>query len=262
MYLCYFDESGDDGFPNYSSEQFVLTALYFRATSWKDNFLQLYEFRKSLKSKYNFPVKEEFHTRAFIQDKKPYHGLYNNEIRKEILFTYFSFISKLDLKIINVVINKTKISGQSYDVLDNSLTFAIQRIENDMLFSLLKTHYLIITDEGRVLKMTRTTRKIQKVNFIPSIFGSPYRKEIKYLIEDPLPKKSQESYFIQVSDMISYVVNLYVTRNYTSPVRNWPKRVLNVLQYGEEEKLLQSIKNVLNTKASKNDRYGIVIYPR
>lgn len=28
MYIAYYDESGDDGFPAYSSPLFVLTALY------------------------------------------------------------------------------------------------------------------------------------------------------------------------------------------------------------------------------------------
>ena len=33
MYIAYFDETGDDGFPTYSSELFVLTSIYGREHS-------------------------------------------------------------------------------------------------------------------------------------------------------------------------------------------------------------------------------------
>lgn len=262
MYLAYFDESGDDGYPEMSSPLFVLTAIYLHNSSWKENYQKIYSFRKKLKEIYNLPVKIEFHTRHFIQDKYPYHGLYSCETRKKILEEYFSLIKTLDIKIINVVINKLKIKNQ-YNVLENAFKYAIQRIENDMKFSLLKKQYIIITDEGRVNKMTRTSRAVQKINYIPSHFSNnTYREEIKYLIEDPLPKKSQNSYFIQLSDLISYIINLYSQRKLCSPQIDWPRRVLNVFDYGDEINFLESIKNVLNTKASKYDPFGVVCYPR
>jgi len=162
-----------------------------------------------------------------------------------------------------VAINKSKITATSYDVLENALKYSIQRIENDMRFSLLKKNFIIITDEGRIDKMTRTTRAIQRINYIPSHFGpTTYKNDIKFLLEDPLPKKSQNSYFIQICDLLSYVINLYVQRKYCNPQKTWPNRVLNVLSYGEEEILLNSIKNVLNLKASRNDPYGLVCYPK
>ena len=36
--IAYFDESGDDGLKNYSSETFILTSLYMHASNWNDNF--------------------------------------------------------------------------------------------------------------------------------------------------------------------------------------------------------------------------------
>jgi hypothetical protein len=263
MYLAYFDESGDDGFPLYSSPLFILSAVYFNNASWKENYLKLLKFRKKLKADHNFPVKLEFHTRQFIQNKKPYHGLYSDAIRKQILEELATFIGSLDLKIINVAINKEKVTTAQYNVLENAFKYSIQRIENDMKYSLIKKQYIIITDEGRVGKMTRTSRAIQRINYIPSNFSSSsYREEIKYLIEDPLPKKSQNSYFIQISDFVSYIVNLYIQRHYCNPQKTWPRRVTNVLNYGDEIALLDRIKPVLNTKASKTDKYGVVCYPK
>jgi hypothetical protein len=38
MFLAYYDESGDDGFPQTSSQLFVLTAVYQHHLVWKENY--------------------------------------------------------------------------------------------------------------------------------------------------------------------------------------------------------------------------------
>lgn len=74
MYIAYFDESGDDGYPDYSSPLFVLSCVYMHHSKWKENHDKVLEFKRKLKEDYDFPVKTEFHTKQFIQDKDPYHG--------------------------------------------------------------------------------------------------------------------------------------------------------------------------------------------
>ncbi len=36
MYIAYYDESGDDGYPRYSSPLFVLSVTYLHYLNWKD----------------------------------------------------------------------------------------------------------------------------------------------------------------------------------------------------------------------------------
>jgi len=208
MFIAYFDESGDDGYPRYSSELFVLTSVYLHYSNWQDCYQKIYDFRKSLRLTYRFPVKQEFHTREFIMDKFPYHGKFTTAVRKKILFDFCSFAATLDVKVVSVVIDKQNIRRPTYHVLKNALTYNIQRIENDLAPLGNVGKFMIITDEGRVGAMRNVTRKIQKINYIPSQFsGTPYRKEIKSMLEDPLPKSSDQSYFIQLADMISFIVN-------------------------------------------------------
>lgn len=263
MYICYFDETGDDGFPKYSSELFVLTSLYMHYQTWKDNYSKVHDFRKQLKKDYNLPVSIEFHAKYFVTDKNPFRELnLSHEKKKEILKLFFELISILDAQIINVVINKKNIKSQQYDILDTALKYNVQRIENDLSQKDPANKFLIITDEGRVGKMVKTTRKIQKINFIPSKYSTAsYRNDIQKLIEDPLPKRSNESYFIQVADTVSYVVHLYAQRKFLSGW-SWPKRVLNTLNPGDDEELLTLASNVLNLKASSGNQFGIVHYPK
>jgi len=260
MYLAYFDESGDDGYPKYSSEIFVLTSCYLHHQKWQEVFNSIKEFRKQLKNDFGIPIKLEFKTREFILNKNPYKNFnITNENRKEILKIMADFLGNIDVKFINVVINKKKISGNDYPVLENAVKFNIQRIENDLVIDPLNK-FLIITDEGRIGKMRSTTRKIQKINIIPSKFIGRYRREIKLLIEDPLPKKSQESYFIQICDFVAFFVYLYGMKKFSDG--KWAKRLSAILNENELIEIMNKIKPVLNLKASNSNEYGIVCYPK
>lgn len=260
MYLSYFDEAGDDGYPETSSPIFVLSSLYMHDNTWKENFDIVKDFRRKLRADYGLPVKQEFHTTKFLTDKNPFHGMYDPPIRKEILVLYFKLIASLNIKIINVVIDKGRFKTPGYEILEKAITYNVQRIENDL--AVIPQKYLIITDEGRLSKMRKQIRKIQSINYIPSKYHpASYRKEIKHIIEDPLSKESSESYFIQLIDAIATVVYLYSLQNLCITKIKWANRILNVLTYGDEIVLLKLIGNNLNLKASK-EKFGIVCYPK
>lgn len=263
MRIVYYDESGDDGFPQYSSPLFCLTAIYMHYLSWKENFEAILDFRRKLKQDFKFPVKTEMHTKHFLLDKSPYRdfNLSNNE-KKQIISLFCQMISLLDLKVINSVIVKPKLTSTNFDVMDTVLRYSIQRIENDLDSSTNPNdRFMIITDPGRVGKMRKTTRKIQRINFIPSKFStSQYRKEIKYLIEDPLPKDSKESYFIQISDLISYLISLYSLRHLD--IDNFPNRLKTYTKFEDVVEWLSLLKPVFNLKASKRNEFGIVYHPK
>ena len=168
--IAYFDESGDDGLLNYSSETFILTATYTHASYWNENYELLKNFRKYLKTNYGIPMKEEFHTANFFTDKNPYRNYNLSSIqRKEIVILYAKVIAKFKGKIINTIIDKTKVVKTDYPVLSNALTYTIQRIENDSDW-----RYIIISDKGRISIMRKTARAIRNFNPITSLYSSNY----------------------------------------------------------------------------------------
>ena len=102
------------------------------------------------------------HTKHFLCDKDPYRKYnWNKEQKQKILVEFTLAISKLDAKFINVMIDKRKIKKSDYKVLENALTYNIQRIEND---SNGKWNYIIITDKGRISPMRKTARSIRAYN--------------------------------------------------------------------------------------------------
>lgn len=264
MFISYYDEAGDDGFPEYASPLFVLTCIYFNHRDWQLLYREIQKFRILLKNEFSFPVNLEFHTRNFILNKKPYGGYLqlSDENRLEITGLFCDAIGRLNLKAINVAINKTKITNQNYEVLDKAFTYSIQRIENDLNKSYRDEKFMIITDPGRVGKMRKTSRKIQKINYIPSKYftNSFYRQEIQRLIEDPLPKESDQSYFIQICDLISYIV--YHKKRYEFGLGNFHNRTPILLTDSLIENWLEKLTPILNVNASRDDPFGIVSYPK
>lgn len=263
MQLAYYDEAGDDGFPKYSSPLFVFTALYLHYLNWKKAFETIREFRQQLRRDFGLPVKTELHTKYFILGKDPYRVLkIPDEARLEIVGLFCELIAALDVRLVNVAIVKPRILKRDYAVLDTALTYSVQRIENDLKPAVNpENKFILITDPGRVGKMRKTTRKVQRFNYIPSKFGpSPYRSDIRSLIEDPLPKDSAESFFIQLADLVAQTV--YYHALIETGVGKYPSRAPTQLSPALVESWLERLRPSLNLQASATHPFGIVYHPK
>lgn len=259
--IVYFDETGDDGNNINSSDFFLLTSIYMPMNSWKENYEIIVGLRRYLKKKFNFFTKEEMHTKHFLCDKDPYRKYnWNKDDKQKILKHYLSAICKLNISVINVIIDKRKIKRKDYDVLEKALTYNIQRIEND---SCGKWNYIIITDKGRISPMRKTARKIRAYNPIYSKFSTKIKNQpIKNMIEDILEKDSKESHFIQICDFISYFTHLY--QKSCVDRHDLPNRIATCIDKNFVVKVMETLKNngKLNLNANKNNEYGIVKYPK
>jgi hypothetical protein len=262
MHIAYFDESGDDGFPVYSSPLFALSACYLHYLDWKPNFEALLAFRRQLKQEYGLPVKLEVHARFFLLNKNPYRQFaFSNADRIAMVGKFCRFVATLRVRFVNALIVKPRILMRDYEILDWALKATIQRIENDLNPIANPTRrFLMITDEGRVGKMRSTTRRMQRINYIPSRFGNrTYRSDIQTLIEDPLPKNSRDSYFIQICDLVASVVYLHgLTLTGTGRLSN---RMAGLIGPDQARLWMDELKPVLNLKASGKDPHGIFIHP-
>lgn len=263
MHIAYYDETGDDGFPKYSSPLFVLSALYLHYLNWQPTFEAIHNFRRELKEAFGLTVRLEMHTKPFLLNKNPYRALSLSETeRTEIVSLYCDLIANLDIHIVNVVIVKPRIQSAKYQVLDTALTYSIQRIENALdPVSYPTRKFLIITDPGRVGKMRKTARRMRRINFIPSKFSSrPYRREIRTLIEDPLPKDSSESYFIQLADTTSFIVYLHALL--ATNVGHLSNRLSAIVSPAQVEVWMHKLRPSFNLRASGQNAYGIVYHPK
>lgn len=260
-YIAYFDETGDDGITTSSSSHFILTSLYMPASSWQSNFNIIKSLRVDLRRRFGFHLSQEMHTKNFLTDKNPYRNYgWSKEQKQEIIKAYTLSICEMDVSIINVIIDKTKIKTEQYHVLENALKYNIQRIDND---SKGNWNYIIITDRGRIAPMRKTARAIRAYNPIQSKYSFEFSNQpIKGLIEDILEKDSRQSHFIQLSDFVSYFVNLYYKAQFKrEPL---PNRVQNIIDDVFVRSVMATLKKAgrLNLKANSSNRYGLVVYPK
>lgn len=263
MFLTYIDETGDEGYPGLS-ELFVLTSIYMHYKDWRDNFLKIQQLRRELRDLYGLPVHVELHVRELIANK----GFFKDhlKLRKaekvDIIYRLFRVIAQMDARIVNVAINKKRVADPEYDIFERAVTYSIQRLENDLTKNSLSDTFMLIVDEGRTSKMRKVCRELQRYNYIPSRVepGTTYRREIARMIEDPLPKSSEESYFIQIADCVSYIVYLYTQKKFNSTP--WGKNVEHIFTDRNVEDLLKAIRDNLNVMASLENVYGIVHYPK
>jgi hypothetical protein len=262
MFIAYYDESGDDGYPNYSSKFFVLSAIYLRIAAWQSIYTEITKFRQTLKQNHNFPIKTEFHTRDFLLNKGIYSSFnYSDQERLYIVTKFCDLIGSLKVRIINVAIVKPRIKFIGYKVLDKAVTFSIQRIDNDMNQQTTNEKKIIlITDRGRVGKMRKTLRRMQRINYIPSQFSTtPYRRQIDCVVEDIIEKESNQSYFIQFVDLVSYIVNLYTIG--ITGIGAYPARLPSAITHATIIDWLNRILPSINTKACPSQPYGIFYHP-
>lgn len=258
--LVYFDETGDDGANTLSSNQFVLTSIYMQTDSWQSNFDKVRACRKELKERFGLHTSEEIHTKHLVRDKGLYRSYgWTDQQRREILIAFTKCIESLDLRIINVVIDKTRIRNEDYCVLEKALTYNIQRIEND---SNNQWNYLAITDKGRLAPMRKTARAIRAYNPVQSHFGGYTNQPIRGLVEDIMEKDSAESYFVQICDFVSYFADLYYRT--VDKKEALPNRVGRVIDVKFIRQVMATLRqgDVLNLKASSSHPYGFVIYPK
>lgn len=258
-YIVYFDETGDDGVTTASSDVFVLTSIYMSSEVWQDNYNAFKLFRRDIKNEYGMHTTEEMHTRAFLRNRSIYRKYgWTAEQKRDILLRFATCISSLRIKTISVLIDKNNIKSNDYTVLENALTYNIQRIEND---SNGQWKYLIVSDNGRTAPMRRTARKIRAYNPVSSRFGGMTNIPIKGMIEDILDKDSKESHFIQVCDFISCFASLYY--KYVLKKEGLPRRIAETIDGEFVSRIMDTFEfgGILNEKASRI-KYGLVVYPR
>ena len=121
---------------------------------------------------------------------------------------------------------------------------------------------MLLIDDGYLHKVRYICRKLHRYNYVPYKGTESARQiRLKSLIDDPLPKNSKDSYFIQIADLITYLVSQYVYIKLK--INQSPKRKKFV---GDQKILewMETINPIFNTEARKDSEfgYGIVSHPK
>ena len=223
MYFIYIDES-------YDEVHYCYSALFVPVFKWNDIFEEVFQWRKKLRNEYKIPFEYELHATKFISGSGAPHNNRDKDFRANIFNESFHFFNSLSniYVIAGITGNKVKhlkLFNQLLNQIETSL-----REKN--------AFGVLICDEGNERKLISTVRRKRKKITTSS---EPLNLSLERIVEDPLFKTSTSSYFIQITDFISFGLlrSEHPSKNTRPLVQkafNNLDKILNVESYQENRK--------------------------
>ena len=254
MYLMYVDESGDSGLQNSPTRYFVLSGLVVHELRWQQTLDQLVDFRKRMRATFGLLMREEIHAGQMLSRPGPLVRIQKNDRLAIIRHLLDELAEMTFLNVITVRIDKNG-KEPGYDPFEKAWQALIQRFENTMSNSNFpqprnpSERGLIVCDETDEASLRNVFRRLRVYNPVPhnrARFGAGYRQlPVQSLVEDPIMRRSHQSYFIQAVDAVAFsAYQLYAPSGYvrTKGAKNY---------YGR-------LAPIHCTVASPRNRYGIV----
>lgn len=216
MYLAYCDESGDTGLPKATgsyTKAYTISVILIRDTQWLTTLNQVIDFRKFLNKNFGIQQGIELKASYLIHGNGPLKTLGLSESsRMKIYKMGLSLQRKLGILTWAVVMDKGKWENKNYKkpLLDATWENMIERIErftNDK-----KETCMVFPDEGNEKYVTGIFRRMRRFGRPNSKYSpsTSLNRNAELIIEDPIFKKSEASYFIQLADLNSYAAYRHV----------------------------------------------------
>ena len=198
MYLIYIDDSKDE-------QLCVFSALAVPVIEWRNVFQRIKAYRKALQDFYTISIYYELHAHKFVKGEGSLGStkIVPKGLRCQIFKDTLHFITTLPgVRNFNVCFPIQK-EDWAFERLLNRINRTMQEWDS---------HALLMCDEGKEMEYIRLVRRMGVYNPINSRYGQwqdgrPTRNiPIDRIIEDPVFKRSDWSYFIQLADFSAYAL--------------------------------------------------------
>ena len=233
MHLIYIDDS-------YERPHQIYSAIAIPAHRWKQYFDRVKEWRRALNASDGIIVTKEFHATEFVAGRGRLGGQVVGKYRRSRIFREaMELLNGMeDVKIFNVC----HAARQEW-----ALERLVTRIQRTM--ETWDSYATLILDEGKEAEITRLLRKMGVYNPVPHWVGVG-RQETRNLVlsrilEDPVFKQSDRSYFVQMADFVAYALLRREVRLESKD------------RYGYHE-CFDMLTDVVAREASRHDPMGVI----
>ncbi len=227
MYLMYVDESGDcgmaaDGSP---TRYFCLSGLVVHELRWRETLSELLQFRHNIKRRYKVYLDDEIHSAEMINKPgklAPTLRALDKHERLAILRHYADRMATLpNVSLINVVVDKQagRVNTKG-EVFRRAWYTLFQRFENTIRYQNFPgpknsdDQGIVFPDSTDGFKLKRYLEDMRLSNpfRIRQRDGAHFYKDepIRVIIEDPVPRDSHGSYFIQTADCAVFLLKQHI----------------------------------------------------
>ena len=203
--MAYVDESGDSGRGERSSTSFALGCVVIRAEEWRHAFDEVIEFRRRIREHFGIGVRAEIKANYLIRGSGSLKGLSLSESQRGLIYrAHLRFMRDSPyFKAFAVVVHK-ELAPAACDVLEAAWTPLLQRLERTSR-AWDDSSVLLIHDEGETQAIRKLARWSRRQLAAGSTYGNGSRSApFHQLLDDPVPKASHESYFLQCADLVAY----------------------------------------------------------
>ena len=207
--MAYIDESGNTGTVNAGgSLTYALGCVIVDADLWPSAFDELLTFRRRIRTKFGIHMRAEIKANYLLRnsgDLRAY-GL-GPDARRLIYRAHFSVMQQLPVRAFAVVVDKRNINLPPSGCFDLAWETLLQRLERTSTKE--KAMFAVLHDEGEDDAIRRWVRRSRRHLTSGSAFGSGgFTNPARLLVDDPIPRRSSQSYFIQLADLVAYLRKL------------------------------------------------------
>lgn len=205
MLVAYIDESGNTGDPNTGgSLTFTLGCVLVDADGWPDSFNELLAFRRRVRDKFGVHMRAEIKANYLLRnsgDMRPYNLA--PAARQLIYRAHLRVLHDLQARAFAVLVDKRAHYTSPGGVFDLAWEGLLQRLERTSHYE--NASFMVFHDEGENDAVRSWVRRSRRHLTAGNAFGGGgSTNPARLLIDDPVPRQSKHSYFIQLADLVAY----------------------------------------------------------
>jgi hypothetical protein len=200
--FAYMDETGDTGAVlGGGSQTYTLGCVLVPMLTWTDSLDYLVNLRRNLKSAYGLNTTDEVKANHVVGIKKVYRdlGLGDGQMR-DIYRRHIDCAIRFSSGVAAVMVHKSKLIRTDIDVFGTAWEYMFTRLRKRTEST--GQPIMIVHDEGEADRVRKHLRRFRRANWQGSGYGAA-----PLLVEDPVSRNSQHSYFIQLADLVAYAAS-------------------------------------------------------
>ncbi|WP_330459667.1 DUF3800 domain-containing protein [Streptomyces sp. NBC_00820] len=214
--MAYIDESGNTGAVEQGGTlTYTLGCVLIEDHNWATSFDEAVAFRRRLRDKFGVLMRSELKANFLLRNSGSIRHLGIGPRGRQIIYrAHMRALVDLKAKAFAIIIDKRAVGLSDGACFELAWTTLMQRLERASHAA--KTPIMIFHDEGEDDHVRRLVRKSRRHMTAGSAYGTgSINVPAWMLLDDPVPRRSDHSYFIQFADLAAHAA----FRAYVPPSR-------------------------------------------
>jgi len=184
---------------------YSLGCVLVDADKWPSAFDELLKFRRRLRDRFGVPMRAELKANYLIRSSGDIRGLGLAPGERYVIYrAHMRVLESLPARAFAVVLLKDRHVGLTpTGVFDLTWETLLQRLSNTSRKE--SATFVVLHDEGENDAVRRWVRRSRRYLTSGSAYGpGQLSNPARLLVDDPIPRKSHQSYFVQMADLVAY----------------------------------------------------------